>query len=114
MHSAGIFTVNHADISYYIVLFEVTVFIHIQYKMSFSVLFLVSLTLSYLPLSLSYRDGARTESCYNMLVMHTNFLGQTVSPIEFGNTSPYELRGHSFGRKSLRRRYDSHHVSSGA
>ena len=67
-------------------------FIHIQYKMPFSVLFLVSLTLSYLPVSLSHRDGARSESCYNMLVMHTSFLGQVVSPTECGNTCTYELR----------------------
>ena len=72
--------------------FEVTIYIHIQYKMQLSTLFLASLTLSYLPLSLSYRDGARSESCYNMLVMHTNFVGQVVSPTECGNTCPYELR----------------------
>ena len=67
-------------------------FIHIQYKMPFSVLILVSLTLSYLPLSLSHRDGARSESCYNMSVMHTNFIGQVVSPTACGNTCPYQLR----------------------
>ena len=66
-------------------------YIHIQYKMWLSTLFLASLTLSCLPLSLSYRDGARSESCYNMLVMHTNFLGQVVSPMEC-NTCPFELR----------------------
>ena len=54
-------------------------FIHIQYKMPFSVLFLIFLTLSYLPLSLSYRDGARSESCYNMSVMHTNLMNITPS-----------------------------------
>ena len=67
-------------------------YIHMQYKMHLSMLFLASLTLTYLPLSLSYRDGARSESCYNMLVMHTNFLGQVVSPTECGNTCLYELR----------------------
>ena len=67
-------------------------YIHIQYKMWLSTLFLASLTLSCLPLSLSYRDGARSESCYNMLVMHTNFLGQVVSPTECGDSCPYELR----------------------
>ena len=68
-------------------------YIHMQYKMSISVLFLVSLTLSYLPVSLSYRDGARSESCYNMLVMHINgFIGQVASPMECGNTCPFELR----------------------
>ena len=68
-------------------------YIHIQYKMPFSVLILVSLTLSYLPLSLSYRDGARSESCYNMLVMHINgFTGQVVPPMECGDPCPFELR----------------------
>ena len=85
--------VNHVDKFHSIVvLFEVTMYIHIQYKMPFRVLFLISLTLSYLPLSLSYRDGARSESCYNMLAMHTNFIGQVVSPTECGNTCPFELR----------------------
>ena len=85
--------VNHADKFHSIVvLFEVTMFIHIQYKMPVSVLFLVSLTLSYLPVSLSYRDGARSESCYNMLVMHTNFIGQVMSPMECGNICSFELR----------------------
>ena len=67
-------------------------YIHIQYKMWLSKLFLASLTLSYLPLSLSYRDGARSESCYNMLVMHTNFLGQVVFPTECDDPCEYELR----------------------
>ena len=60
--------------------------------MPFGVLYLVSLTLSCLPLSLSYRDGARSESCYNMLVMHRGFNGQVVPPMECGNTCPFELR----------------------
>ena len=72
--------------------FEVTLFIHIQYKMPFSVLFLISLTLSCLPVSLSYLAGARSESCYNMLVMHTNFLGQVASSMECGDPCQYELR----------------------
>ena len=59
--------------------------------MHFGLLFLASLTLSYLPLSLSYRDGARSESCYNMLVMHTNFIGEIVSPFECGNPCQYNL-----------------------
>ena len=65
---------------------------HTKHKMPFSVFFLASLTLSYLPLSLSYRDGARSESCYNMLVEHRDFEGRIVSPMECGNTCPYELR----------------------
>ena len=60
--------------------------------MPLGLFFLISLILSYLPLSLSYRDGARSESCYNMLVMHTNFIGQTVSPSECSNPCPYDLR----------------------
>ena len=83
-----------------VVSFEVSMYIHIQIwidilsmqKMPFSVLFLASLALSYLPLSLSYQDGARSESCYNMLVMHTDFTGQTVPPMECGNQCPYDLR----------------------
>ena len=59
--------------------------------MHFGLLFLASLALSYLPLSLSYRDGARSESCYNMLVMHTDFLGQIVPPMECGNPCQYNL-----------------------
>ena len=59
--------------------------------MHFGVLFLASLTLSCLPLSLSYRDGARSESCYNMQVEHTDFLGNVVSPMECGNLCQYDL-----------------------
>ena len=76
-----------------LVSFEVTIYIHIQYKMELSTLFLASLTLSCLPISLSYRDGARSESCYNMLVMHINgFTGQVAPSTECGNTCPFELR----------------------
>ena len=72
-------------------------------KMLLSLLFLVSLALTYLPLSQSYRDGARSESCYNMLVMHTNFLGQTVSPTECGGSCQYQLRmvGRVVGENNL-------------
>ena len=61
-------------------------------KMLLSLLFLVLLALTYLPVSLSWRDGARSESCYNMLVMHTNFLGQIVPPLTCGSPCPYLLR----------------------
>ena len=67
-------------------------YIHMQYKMELSTLFLASLALTYLPLSLSYLDGARSESCYNMLVVHTNFVGQVVPPTECGDPCQYELR----------------------
>ena len=60
-------------------------------KMPLGLLFLASLILSYLPLSLSYRDGARSESCYNMLVEHRNFLGQIVSPMECGSSCHFQL-----------------------
>ena len=71
--------------------------------MKLCTLFLASLALTYLPLSLSYRDGARSESCYNMLVMHINgFTGQVASPMECGNTCPFELR--LMGRVNAERR----------
>ena len=60
-------------------------------KMPLGLLFLASLTLSYLPLSLSYRDGARSESCYNMLVEHTDFLGNIVPPFECGSSCHFRL-----------------------
>ena len=59
--------------------------------MKLCTLFLASLALTYLPLSLSYRDGARSESCYNMLVMHTDFLGRIVSPTECGDPCQFQL-----------------------
>ena len=60
--------------------------------MHLSLILLASLTLTYLlPLSLSYQDGARSESCYNMLVMHANFSEQVAPPIECGNPCQYNL-----------------------
>ena len=61
-------------------------------NMFLSLLFLAHLTLTWVPLSQSYRDGARSESCYNMLVMHTDFLGQIVPPMECGSSCQYQLR----------------------
>ena len=61
-------------------------------KMWLSLLFLASLTITCLPLSQSYREGARSESCYNMLVMHTDFLGQIVRPGECSSPCQYQLR----------------------
>ena len=60
--------------------------------MTLSLFFLASLALTSLPLSWSYRDGARSESCYNMLVMHNNFGGQVVSPTSCGSPCQYQLR----------------------
>ena len=72
-------------------------------KMFLSLLFLVLLALTCLPLSQSYRDGARSESCYNMMVMHTNFLGQIVSPTTCGSPCQYQLRmvGRVVGENNL-------------
>ena len=61
-------------------------------KMALSLFFLASLALTCFPLSWSYRDGARSESCYNMLVEHTNFLGQVVPPTNCSSPCQYELR----------------------
>ena len=72
-------------------------------KMFLSLSFLTSLALTCLPLSWSYLDGARSESCYNMEVMHTNFLGQTVSPTTCGSSCSYQLRmvGRVVGENNL-------------
>ena len=72
-------------------------------KMFLSLLLLTSLTLTCLPLSQSYRGGARSESCYNMAVMHANFLQQIVSPIECGSPCQFQLRmvGRVVGENNL-------------
>jgi len=62
--------------------------------MALNLLFLTSLVLAYLPLSWSYRNGARSESCYNMLVMHErNVFGTitVVDPVDCGSSCPYQL-----------------------
>lgn len=60
--------------------------------MAFSLLFLAFLTLTCLPLSQSYRDGARSESCYNMLVVHCDtFSGQIEPPMDCGSPCHYQL-----------------------
>ena len=59
--------------------------------MAVSLLFLVSLLLSCLPASLSWRGGARSDSCYNMLVEHANFVRQIVPPMTCGNPCQYQL-----------------------
>ena len=50
--------------------------------MHLNLILLASLTLTYLPLSMSYGDGARSESCYNMLVMH-DFWSSPVDPSQY-------------------------------
>ena len=72
-------------------------------KMALGLFFLASLALTCLPFSWSYRDGARSESCYNMLVKHTNFLGQVVSPMSCDSPCPYQLRmvGRVVGENNL-------------
>ena len=71
--------------------------------MALSLFFLVSLVLTCLPLSWSYRDGARPESCYNMLAMHTDFLGQVVPPTNCSSPCQYELSmvGRVMGENNL-------------
>lgn len=60
--------------------------------MAFSLLFLAFLTLTCLPLSQSYRDGARFESCYNMLVAHYDTSsGQIEPPMDCGSPCHYQL-----------------------
>lgn len=60
--------------------------------MAFSLLSLAFLTLTCLPLSQSYRDGARSESCYNMLVVHYDiFSGQIEPPMTCGSPCHYHL-----------------------
>ena len=62
--------------------------------MALNVLFLTSLVLACLPLSWSYRNGARSESCYNMLVMHERNVFGTITvvpPVDCGSSCPYQL-----------------------
>ena len=48
-----------------------------------------------LPLSRCYRDGARQESCYNMLVIHENGSApvdvRVVPPVDCGSSCDYQL-----------------------
>jgi len=62
--------------------------------MALKLLLLASLVLACLPLSWSYRNGARSESCYNMLVMHErNVFGTitVVDPVDCGSSCSYQL-----------------------
>jgi len=62
--------------------------------MALNLLLLASLVLACLPLSWSYRNGARSESCYNMLVMHErNVFGTitVVDPVNCDSSCPYQL-----------------------
>jgi len=62
--------------------------------MILNLLFLTSLVLACLPLSWSYRNGARSESCYNMLVIHERNVFGTITvvpPADCGSSCPYQL-----------------------
>ena len=62
--------------------------------MALNVLLLASLVLACVPLSWSYRNGARSESCYDMLVMHErNVFGTitVVDPVDCGSSCPFQL-----------------------
>ena len=71
--------------------------------MALSLFFLASLAITCIPLSWSYRDGARSESCYNMLVIHTDFLGDAVLPTTCGSSCQFQLRmvGRVVGENNL-------------
>jgi len=62
--------------------------------MALKLLLLASLVLACLPLSWSYRNGARSESCYNMLVMHERNVFGTITvvpPEDCGSSCSYQL-----------------------
>ena len=62
--------------------------------MALNLLLLASLVLACLPLSWSYRNGARSESCYNMLVMHERNVFGTITvvpPVDCGSSCQYQL-----------------------
>ena len=62
--------------------------------MALNLLLLASLVLACLPLSWSYRNGARSESCYDMLVVHERnvFGGVTiVAPVDCGSSCQFQL-----------------------
>ena len=71
--------------------------------MALSLFLLAFLALTSLPVSQSYRDGARSESCYNMLVMHNNFVGQIVPHMTCGSPCQFQLRmvGRVVGENNL-------------
>ena len=73
---------------------QLTDILRLAMRMDLSQLFMVSLTLACLPLSQSYRNGARQESCYNMLVMHERNVFGTITvvpPTTCGSPCQYQL-----------------------
>ena len=69
--------------------------------MALNLLLLASLVLACLPLSWSYRNGARSESCYDMLVMHErNVFGMitVVSPSDCHSLMPCPYQLSMMGR----------------
>jgi len=61
--------------------------------MALNLLLLASLVLACLPPSWSYRNGARSESCYDMLVMHEVPFsgGRIAAPADCGSSCSYQL-----------------------
>ena len=63
--------------------------------MALSVLLVASLVhvLACLPVSWSYQGGARSESCYDMLVIHEDGFGvpPVVPPLDCGSSCAYQL-----------------------
>jgi len=69
--------------------------------MALNLLLLASLVLACVPLSWSYRNGARSESCYDMLVMHErNVFGviSVVPPETCGSSTPCQYQLSMMGR----------------
>jgi len=63
-------------------------------EMALNLFLLASLVLACLPLSWSYRNGARSESCYDMLVMHERNVFGTITvvlPVDCGDSCQYQL-----------------------
>ena len=61
--------------------------------MALSVLLVASLVLACLPVSWGYRNGARSESCYDMLVIHEDGFRTppVVPPLDCGSSCAYQL-----------------------
>ena len=61
--------------------------------MALSVLLVASLVLACLPVSWGYRNGARPESCYDMLVIHEDGFRTppVVPPLDCGSSCAYQL-----------------------
>ena len=61
--------------------------------MALNVLLMASLVLACLPVSWGYRNGARAESCYDMLVLHEDGfrVPPVVPPLDCGSSCAYQL-----------------------